>query len=119
MEKKRVLIVSDTPDRKAFLEFHVKTMGLQPVWYPNILAARMAIRNDPFALTLVDLTIPLEPKLTLIKDCIHSQKDGMVVSIGKTEYLDKKKPLWEADSVVSLSSIESVPLFIKEWYSRK
>ena len=79
----------------------------------------MAIKNDPFVLTLVDLTIPLEPKLALIKECVKSQKDSMVVSIGKIEYLQKKKPLWEADSVVSLSSIQSVPLFMKEWCSRR
>ena len=79
----------------------------------------MAIKNDPFALTLVDLTIPLEPKLALIKEGVVSQKDSMVVSIGKTEYLQKKEPLREADSVVCLSSIESVPLFMKEWCSRR
>ena len=118
MEKRKVLIVSDSPDRKAFLEFHVKAFHLYPVWYPNILAARMAIRNDPFVLTLVDLTIPLEPKLALIHECLQCQNEGIVVSIGKTEYLERNKPLPEVDSIVNLSSIESIPAFIKEWQER-
>jgi len=118
MQLERVLIVSDSPDRKAFLEFHVKGLKLRPIWYPNILAARMAARSDPFVLIIVDLNIPMEPKLALINDCIRWQAETMVVSIGKTEYLMKEKPLPEVSSVVSLSSIKSVPVLIKEWVDR-
>jgi len=118
MERRKVLIVSDSPDRKAYLEFQVRSFHLQPVWYPNILAARMAVRKDSFLLALVDLAIPLEPKLALIQEYLQWQKEGIVVTIGKREYLDKKKPVPEADSITKLSSIESIPVFVREWQRR-
>ena len=117
--EQRVLIVSDSPDRRAYLEFHLNALKLQPVWYPNILAARMAARSDPFAMILVDLCIPLEPKLALIGDCVVCQPDAMVVSIGKTGYLEKEKLLPNTSSIVRLSNIEAVRIFVKEWLGKQ
>jgi len=113
--QKRVLIVSDSYDRKAFLEYHVMKTNLRPVWYPNILASRKAARLDPFAMVIVDLGIPVLPKLALIEDCTKYQEEALLVSIGKIEYLEKEGRLGQISRLISLSSIESVPIFLKKW----
>jgi len=118
MEQGRVLIVSDSQDRKNFLEFHVRKLNLRPIWYPNILAARMAIKSDPFVLVLVDLGIPVEPKLAFIKDCLNLQPHIPVISIGKTDYLSKERPLPELPHMVCLPAIELAPGFMRQWFSR-
>ena len=115
IKQKRVLIVSESHDRKAFLEYHLRKRNLRPVWYPNILAASMTARLDPFVMVIVDLSIPVQPKLALIEDCAKYQTDALVVSIGKTEYLEKEQALPQVSRIMSLSSIESVPVFLKEW----
>ena len=118
MVRQRVLIVSDSPDRRAYLEYHVRNCDLNPIWYPNILAARMAVRAEAFVLVTVDLSIPVQPKLELIRDCLEHQSNAVVVSVGKIEYLNKAKPLPEVASIIKLSSIESVPVLIKAWIKR-
>ena len=119
MDKERVLIVTDSPDRKAFLEFHLKKLDLYPIWYPNILAARMATKCDPFVLVLVDLGIPVEPKISFIKDCLELQPHTPVVSIGKIHYLEKERPLPQLPHMISLSTIELVPGFLRQWFAKK
>ncbi|MBW2000706.1 MAG: hypothetical protein JRJ29_22435 [Deltaproteobacteria bacterium] len=114
MGPKRVLIVSDELDRKNFLEFHVRLRSLRPVWYPNILSARLALKADPFALAIVDLGIPVEPKLELIKQCNENRPELPVVSIGKTEYLSQILSLASFASLTCLDSIQSVPDFLEE-----
>ena len=119
MKKLRALIVTDSPDRKNFLEYHIKTQDLRPIYYPNIMSARMAVKSDPFSLVIVDLSIPVEPKLALIKECLESQPDTMVISIGKIEFLNSQKLLPKVPNVVSLESIESVPVLLEKWHQKE
>jgi len=110
MAKDRILIVSDSPDRHHFLEYHARRHGLTPVQYPNIMAARKAVRLDPFCMLVVDLSIPLEPKLALVREACQFQKQVQVMTIGKTEYLDKTGVLSHFPSVFSMDSITGFPL---------
>ena len=77
VEQSNVLIVSDNPDRCEFLHYHIKCHYLSPIWYPNILSARKAVRSMPFSMVVVDLSLPIESKLTLYKR-------GMSLSTGCT-----------------------------------
>jgi len=109
MKTNRVLIVSDSPNRRNFLEHHVKCHGLAPIWYPNIMSAKKAIKSDPFSMVVVDLSLPVEPKLTLVRETYHYQPDAEVITIEKEEYLKNTGALSSFSSVVSIGSIESFP----------
>ena len=109
MERGRVLIVSDSPNRRNFLEYYVKCHDLVPIWYPNILSARKAVMSDTFSMVVVDLTIPVEPKVSLAIDACHHQPDAQIITIGKIEYLGNTWALSSFPSVISIDSLESFP----------
>jgi hypothetical protein len=109
MENNRVLIVSESPDRRNFLAYHVKFQHLTPVWYPNILSAVKAIRLDPFFMVVVDLSLPVEPKLALVQEAYHHQLDPRVITIEKQDYLRNTGVLSPFPCAVSIDSIESFP----------
>lgn len=109
MKNNRVLIVSDSPHRRNFLEYNVKCHGLAPIWYPNIMSAVKAIKSDPFFMVVIDLSLPIEPKLTLVRETYYYQPDAQVITIEKEEYLKNTGALSSFSSVVSIDSIESFP----------
>ena len=109
MESNRVLIVSDSPDRRNFLAYHINHYGMAPVWYQNIFAAAKAVKNDPFSMIVADLLMPLDTKIHLIKKTSDLYPEMKVMTIGKREYLDKTEILAGCSSVMQLNSIESFP----------
>ena len=109
MECSRVLVVSDSPDRRNFLEYYIKGYGMAPIWYPNIFSTRKAATIDSFSMMVVDLSIPLHTKLDTIKESCDHHPNIKVITIGKKEYLEKTAVLSECSSVISLDSIESFP----------
>ena len=109
MENNRVLIVSDSPDRRYFLEYHARRNNLAPIQYPNIMSTRKALRLDPFCMVVVDLSIPLEPKLVLVKEACRFQQDARVMIIEKSEYLKKTGALSSLSSLVKIDSLDSFP----------
>ena len=111
MEPARVLIVSESPDRRNFLEYHVRSHQMTTVSYLNILAARKAVSVDVFAMVVVDLSIPVEPKLALVKEACHHQPGAqvIVITLGKEDYLREKGSLSGLTSVSSIASIDSFP----------
>ena len=109
MKNNRILIVSDSPDRRYFLEYHARRHHLAPIQYPNIMSGRKALRLDPFCIVVVDLSIPVEPKLVMVKEACRLQQDALVISIGKLEYLEKSGELSSLPSLVKIGSIDSFP----------
>ena len=109
VEQSKALVVSDSPDRYEFLHCHIKCHYLSPIWYPNILSARKAVRSIPFFMVVVDLSLPIESKLTLIREVCHYQPDAQVITIEKTRYLKKTGALSSLPSVVSIDSIYLFP----------
>ena len=109
MENKRILIVSDSPDRHYFLEYYARRHRLAPIQYPNIMSARKAVRLDPFCMVVVDLSIPLESKLDLVKEACRFQQDARVITIEKLEYLEKTGELSSLSSLVKINSLYSFP----------
>lgn len=107
MKNNRVLIVSDSPHRRNFLEYHLKYHNLAPIRYPNIMSAIKAIKSDPFFMVVVDLSLPVEPKLSLVRETYHYQPDAQVITIEKEEYLKNTGALSSFSSAVSIDSIES------------
>ena len=107
MENNRVLIVSDSPDRRYFLEYYTRRHHLAPVRYLNIISARKAVRLDPFCMVVVDLSMPLEPKLALVKEACRFQQNAQVVTIEKSEYLEETGALASLSSLVKLDSLDS------------
>jgi DNA-binding NtrC family response regulator len=119
MKTNRVLIVSDSPDRRNFLEYHVKCHDLKPIWYPNTLSAVMAIQSDPFFMVIVDLSLPIEPKLSLVRETYHYQPNAQVITIEKEEYLKKTGILSSFSSVVNIDSMDSFPDTLEDHTSKK
>jgi len=73
------------------------------------MSAKKAIKSDPFSMVVVDLSLPVEPKLTLVRETYHYQPDAEVITIEKEEYLKNTGALSSFSSVVSIGSIESFP----------
>ncbi len=119
MEQSRVLIVCDSPDRRNFLQYYVKSHGMTPIWYPNIFAARKALSMDTFFMLVVDLSIPIELKLNLIKDSREHQPHIRVMTLGKRDYLEREDPMasCSSSSVISLDAIDSFPDELSEYMS--
>ena len=117
MKNNRILIVSDSPDRRYFLEYHAKRHRLAPIQYLNIMSVRKALRLDPFCMVVVDLSIPVEPKLIMVKEACRFQQDALVITIGKLEYLEKSGELSSLSSLVKIGSIYSFPDELREYAS--
>ena len=66
------------------------------------MAARKAVSLDPFSMVVVDLSIPVEPKLTLVKETCHHQPDAKVITLEKENYLKKSGAFFEFSSVDSI-----------------
>ncbi len=115
MENRKILIISDSPDRKSFIEYYIRNQGFSPVWYPNIMSAYLAVKKDPFSLVVVDLSIPVEPKLELIRECLRLHPGILIITIGKSEYLKKYRPLPEVPTIVNISSIALFPDFLPSY----
>ena len=109
MEDARVLVVSDHPDRINFLNYHIRSCRLRPISYPNYRAATNALKADAFGTVVVDLTLPVDSKIALLKTaCVH-QKNARIMAIGKTLYLQNAGVLERSGSVEQLSSIQEFP----------
>lgn len=109
MEDNIALVVSDDLDRRYFIAYCLKHHGMKPIWYPSILGAMKAVRVDSISLIVVDLLLPIDPKLTLINNAYHYQSHTQIITIGKKEYLKQSGALSLYPSVVSIDSIESFP----------
>ncbi len=115
MENNRVLIVSDNPDRRNFLQYHVRGCRMIPVWYPNIFSAGKAIANDSFTMIVVDLSIPVHLKVNIVRESCNHHPGIKVITVGKKAYLEKTAVLSGCPSVMSLDSIESFPEKLAEY----
>lgn len=109
MERPRALIISDSPDRTHFLKYHIQGHGMKPIHYPNHGSALRALEADAFGMVVVDLTLPIESKLDLVKTACQRQKDAIVMTIGKTRYLQNARVLEGFDAVECLSTIQAFP----------
>jgi DNA-binding NtrC family response regulator len=107
MERSRVLIVCDDSPRRKFIEQKLTHHNLKPVSYPNFLSARKAITSDSFVMIVVDLSMPIEQKLVLVREACTSQPDAQVITLEKLEYIKDTGVLSSFPSVISLASIES------------
>ncbi len=113
MEKKRILIVTEALDRKNYLEYHMAKMGLKSLWYPNLFSAMMSIQNDPMRIAVVDLILPVEPKLQFIFYILKERPELFIIVIGKTQYIKSNDLLPEIHTILLAQDIESVPGLIK------
>ena len=104
-----VLIVSDYFDRFEFIQYHVSRQFMSPVCYSNILAAREAVRVDDFSVVIIDLTLPLESKLLLIKEVCFYQPDTIVITIGKEKYLETSEMFSSFPLIDHIDSIYRLP----------
>ena len=68
-----------------------------------------ALKADAFDTVVVDLTLPVDTKLELIrKACVH-QKNARIMAIGKMLYLQNAGVLEGLGFVERLSSIQEFP----------
>ena len=94
MTKQRALVISDDPVRNEYLFNELKNKGFYPVSYLNIFAYRKAVESDDFKIIVADLSMPIEPKLDIIKRGAKRHPRPRLITIGKYEYLKTlKNPL--------------------------
>jgi DNA-binding NtrC family response regulator len=108
----RVLVVSDSPDRKHFLSHHIRSHGMHPISYPNYLSAMHALEVDEFAMVVVDLSMPVEGKLELVKRAAKLAENPRVIVIGKTQYLEESGVLAALTSIEKLPGIQGFPEYL-------
>jgi DNA-binding NtrC family response regulator len=105
MKNRKVLIVCDETIRRNFMEHHLTHYGLEPVSYPNFLSAKKALGLDAFGLIVIDLQMPLEQKLALLQEACKQQKEALIVTLEKVEYLRSTGILATCPEVICLDSI--------------
>ncbi len=110
----RILVISDSPERKNYIEYHVAARRYAPIWYPNIMAARKAVHADPFSAVIVDLSLPLEPKLDLIRQAVAKQTDATIISIGKMKFLEQEQIFSPESQVILADDLEALPGLLAE-----
>ena len=106
METARVLIISDSPDRVNYLKHHIELHHMKPIRYPNHGSAMHALNVDSFAMVVVDLTLPIDHKIELIKAACALQKEAKIIAIGKTQYLEKAGVLDDFPTVEQMPDIQ-------------
>ena len=109
VENTQILIVSDAPDRTHYLSHHIRLHHMKPIRYPNHLSAIHALKVDSFAMVVVDLTLPIDSKIELIKAACALQKNARVIAIGKKLYLEKSGVLNDFPSVELITEIDKFP----------
>ena len=115
MENARALIVSDSPDRIHFLNHHIRSHHLSPIRYPNHWSSMHALKVDSFVMVVVDLTLPIDSKVELVKTACVLQKDAKIIAIGKTLYLKNAGVLNDFPSVEQIQSIQGFPENLSAW----
>ncbi len=109
MEDLRVLVISDSPVRVNYLSQHVRLQKMKPVRYPNNGATMHAMKVDSFFMVVVDLTLPIDQKLALLKAACVLQKDARCIAIGKSAYLEKTNLIKEFPAIVRLPHMDRFP----------
>ena len=109
MENTRVLIISDSPDRINYLKHHIQLHHMKPVRYPNHGSAMHALKVDSFHMVVVDLTLPIDSKVELLKGACNLQKNAKIIAIGKTQYLEKAGILDDYLLVEQIHDIQEFP----------
>jgi len=109
LENTRVLIVSDSPDRVNYLKHHIEFHHMKPIRYPNHGSAMHALKVDSFHMVVVDLTLPIDHKIELIKAACTLQKNAKIIAIGKNQYLEKAGVLDDSPSVELIPDIQGFP----------
>lgn len=114
------LVISDDAERREFLSYCLMSLGLESVWYPNIVGAIEATRLDFFYMVVVDISLPIEPKLISVKNTCRYQPNTQIITIGKIQYLKKINFRSFFPSVVSIESLGLFPdqleIYSKEGY---
>ena len=109
MENMQVLLISDSPDRVNYLKHHVQLHHMKPIRYPNHGSTMHALKVDSFHMVVVDLTLPIDHKIELIKAACALQKNARIIAIGKTQYLEKAGVLDDFISVEQIPDIQKFP----------
>ena len=114
VEETRALIICDSPDRVNYLSHHVRSHHMKPIRYPNHGSSSHALKEDSFGMVIVDLTLPLENKIELIKSACVLQKKARIIAMGKTLYLAKTGMLNDFPSVERIPGIQEFPRCLAE-----
>ncbi len=114
-----VLIVSDYFEKFDFIQNHLIWQSLLPVRYHNIWAAKKNVKNNIFSMMVIDLSLPIEPKLDLIKEIYFYQPDTLIITIGKLSFLNKTGVLSYIPNLLSIDSLYSFPYEIKTLIDKK
>jgi ActR/RegA family two-component response regulator len=109
LENTRVLIVSDSPDRVNYLKHHIEFHHMKPIRYPNHGSAMHALKVDSFHMVVVDLTLPIDSKIEVLKAACNLQKSAKIIAIGKTRYIEKAGVLDDFPTVELIPDIQGFP----------
>lgn len=82
---------------------------MKPIRYPNHWSAIHALKVDSFSIVVVDLTLPIDSKIELVKAACVLQKNARIIAIGKSLYLEKAGVLNDFPSVEQIPGIEKFP----------
>lgn len=104
-----VLVISDYFDKFDFIQNHLIWQSLIPVWYYNIRAVKKHVKHNTFPMVIIDLSLPIESKLELIKEIYSYQSETIIMTIGKVSFLDKTGALSYIPGLLSIDSLYSFP----------
>ena len=104
-----VLVISDYFEKFDFIQNHLIWQSLIPAWYYNIRSVEKYLKHNSFSMVIIDLSLPIESKLELIKNIYSYQPDMVIMTIGKVSFLNKTGVLSHIPDLLSIDSLYSFP----------
>jgi DNA-binding NtrC family response regulator len=114
MKRQKALVITEDISRREFLNQQLEKLGYYPVWYPNIFAYRKAIELEEIKMVIADLSMPIEPKIDIIKRGAKKEPQPKLITIGKQDYLKSSKVLADYPMVLSIDNIQDFPEIVKK-----
>lgn len=106
---KPVLVVCNEPGRTFRIRQWYADQGAKTAWYPHYDAYLLDLAERRPPVMVVDLLLPIDPKLNLIAKAREQYADLPLVLVGKSEYLAAQN-LFQNDAHVTLiDDIDQLP----------
>ncbi|HPM75460.1 MAG TPA: hypothetical protein PK961_00105 [bacterium] len=106
---KRVLLVCTDPPRLQQLRAHYERDDAHVAWYPHDQAYLLDLADERPALLVVDLTLPVAPKLNVVRRARALYPDLPVLLIGKGEYLRQEGLFQHEPGVAWTPDLDRLP----------
>lgn len=106
---KRVLLLCTDPPRLRQLRSHYERRAMRVTWYPHDQAYLLDLADRRPDLLVADLTLPVEPKLNVVRRARQAYPNLPVLLIGKGEFLRQEGLYQNEPGVAWAADLDQLP----------